>query len=404
MPLRISAARNERGVALPLALLTLVMLSGLLLAFLAMSVHEPQIAQNHGSASRAFHIADAGIEHAWAVLPSTDLTTLPLTRFSNEVFGGGSYTVIITKPGADYILTSTGTFKDSTQTVVMVFSVTPGGSGPGLPTLPAAITSVSNGSDEVDLEGSGGDGLTLRPDASFVTGNDESADPTCAANKAGWVHRNATPGEGPGPSFQFDYQGGTLQGVGSTVGAGAHRAFNAATDDPRFNDPVALRAWVNNLASQPGVENVNGMTGHPTTMGTAASPKITVWNLDDTGEHSTNAPITGHGILILKGPSVSAGQYHWFSVKKAFQFSGLIIVDSPGEVSFDHYKSPPDVVMHGAIIAVSEKTGGEATKVDFEKNSRLFYNCAAIRDYALPLAGSGGGGTSSFTQLSWRQQ
>src|SRR3990172_6957911 len=124
MTLRISAARNERGVALPLTLLTLVMLSGLLLAFLAMSVHEPQIAQNHVSSSRAFHIADAGIEHAWAVLPSTDLTTMPLTLFSTQAFGGGSYTVIITKPGADYILTSTGTYKDSTQAVEMFVHMT----------------------------------------------------------------------------------------------------------------------------------------------------------------------------------------------------------------------------------------------------------------------------------------
>ena len=402
MTLRISAARNERGVALPLALLTLVMLSGLLLAFLAMSVHEPQIAQNHVSSSRAFHIADAGIEHAWAVLPSTDLTTMPLTLFSTQAFGGGSYTVIITKPGADYILTSTGTYKDSTQAVEMFVHMTPAGSGPGLPTLPAAITSVSNGQNETDYEGSGGDGLTLRPAAAFVTGNDAG---TCTGqtNKVGWVHG------GPGsPNFTFDYQGGTLQGVnatgGSGVGATAHRGFNAATDDPRFNDPVALRAWVSSLASQTGVVNVNGTSGHPTTMGTAAKPQITVWNMDDIGQHSTSAGITGYGILILKGPSVGNGQYHWFNVKKAFNFRGLIIIDSPGEVSFDHYSGTPDVVMNGAIIAVSEKTGSEATKVDFEKNSRLFYNCAALRDYALPLAGSGGSGSSTFTKLGWKQQ
>jgi hypothetical protein len=190
---------------------------------------------------------------------------------------------------------------------------------------------------------------------------------------------------------------------GSGVGATAHRAVNAA-DDPRFNDPKALRAWVSSLGSQSGVVNVNGTSGHPTTMGTAAKPQITVWNMDDTGQHSTSAGITGYGILILKGPSVGNGQYHWFNVKKAFKFYGLIIVDSPGEVSFDHYSGTPDVVMNGAIIAVSEKTGSEATKVDFEKNSRLFYNCDAISKYALPLAGSGGGGSSTFTKLGWKQQ
>src|SRR3990172_8144209 len=99
MTLRISAARDERGVALPLALFALVLLSGLLLAFLGMSLHEPQIAQNHGSASKALHIADAGIEHAWAVVPS------PL---SAQAFGGGSYSVtVITNADGTYTLTST---------------------------------------------------------------------------------------------------------------------------------------------------------------------------------------------------------------------------------------------------------------------------------------------------------
>ncbi|MGH7362035.1 MAG: hypothetical protein ACREJI_10540, partial [Candidatus Methylomirabilales bacterium] len=53
--------RNQKGVALPLALFALVMLSGLLLAFLSMAGMEPTIAANHTDVTRARYAAEAGI-------------------------------------------------------------------------------------------------------------------------------------------------------------------------------------------------------------------------------------------------------------------------------------------------------------------------------------------------------
>ncbi len=57
--------RNERGVALPLALFALVMLTGLLLAFLTMAGMEPEMAANLTEVARARYVADAGIEWAF---------------------------------------------------------------------------------------------------------------------------------------------------------------------------------------------------------------------------------------------------------------------------------------------------------------------------------------------------
>ena len=56
---------NEKGVALPLALFALVMLSGLLLAFLSMGSMEPTIAANLNDVARARYVAEAGIEWAF---------------------------------------------------------------------------------------------------------------------------------------------------------------------------------------------------------------------------------------------------------------------------------------------------------------------------------------------------
>ncbi len=62
---RVRTVRNERGVALPLALFALVMLSGLLLAFLTMAGMEPEMSANLSDVARARYMADAGVEWAY---------------------------------------------------------------------------------------------------------------------------------------------------------------------------------------------------------------------------------------------------------------------------------------------------------------------------------------------------
>ncbi len=70
------AIRNERGVALPLALFALVMLSGLLLAFLTMSGMEPRIAANLNDVTRARYAAEAGLQETmnWFINSSASPT------------------------------------------------------------------------------------------------------------------------------------------------------------------------------------------------------------------------------------------------------------------------------------------------------------------------------------------
>lgn len=68
---------NERGVALTLALLIILTLSGLVVAFLSASAFEPQISRNLADVTRARHVAEAGIELGYNTLVgSTDWSTL----------------------------------------------------------------------------------------------------------------------------------------------------------------------------------------------------------------------------------------------------------------------------------------------------------------------------------------
>src|SRR5436309_2559054 len=61
---------NEHGVALVLALMILLTLTGLVLAFLSASAFEPQISRNHSETVRARYVAEAGVEYAYDRLAS----------------------------------------------------------------------------------------------------------------------------------------------------------------------------------------------------------------------------------------------------------------------------------------------------------------------------------------------
>ena len=67
---------NEHGVALVLALMILLTLTGLVLAFLSASAFEPQISRNHSETVRARYVAEAGIEIAALRLASADTTRM----------------------------------------------------------------------------------------------------------------------------------------------------------------------------------------------------------------------------------------------------------------------------------------------------------------------------------------
>src|SRR4029450_7175950 len=59
---------NEHGVALVLALMILLTLTGLVLAFLSASGFEPRISRNHSETGRAGGGAKAGVEYAYDTL------------------------------------------------------------------------------------------------------------------------------------------------------------------------------------------------------------------------------------------------------------------------------------------------------------------------------------------------
>jgi Tfp pilus assembly protein PilX len=68
---------NERGVALPLAMIMLVVLTMLTLTFMSLGAVEPQISANLADGARARQLAESGIEWGFDQLGGKDFNDPP---------------------------------------------------------------------------------------------------------------------------------------------------------------------------------------------------------------------------------------------------------------------------------------------------------------------------------------
>jgi len=119
----LSVGVDQRGIALPLALILLTLLMSLTLAFLTMGSSEPTIAANLKSGEMALAAAEAGIERAiWALANPTvdtagantkltDLTNIPAPYSGGTLFaldGSRAFSVTITPGAAPNTITAHG--------------------------------------------------------------------------------------------------------------------------------------------------------------------------------------------------------------------------------------------------------------------------------------------------------
>lgn len=136
--LRTAVLRDERGVALPIALMVLMLLASLTAAFVALSATEPVIATNLKQADQALALAEAGVERSiWALSPTPtgpavngiptpmlaapgspwDGSNLFTLTAAGDTAATGGYTVLL-EPGAksnEVNVTSTGWIPDNTS-------------------------------------------------------------------------------------------------------------------------------------------------------------------------------------------------------------------------------------------------------------------------------------------------
>ena len=447
--------KDERGIAVVVAVVALMTLTALVLAFLAVSAYEPQISRNLADATRARYVAEAGLESAfdtlisntnWAGLVAgsscaangagnvmgSQNTTLPgltsasgtyTVRVRNDCQPNDANMTGVTAEGSNVenndhvILVSVGTFGSATRTMTVV------------------VTRVANLlSSESPARGQLNAALSFpgyESDTKF-TGNSFTVD-----GRNHDLNGNVTTGQpllgiSVGPEDQFVPAGGPVMHHEAAIQAavsnqqddnviGVHQSDSSQTSTG--NNTIAAGA----LTSQAVTDFVNSVKGfadltinstqaNPVDIqnigascagnynasdcwGTAAQPKIVVISGDMDPTSMFNAlkisgNSTGSGILIVEnGDLTLSGNFHW---------EGPIIVTG-GYVGVGLLGGGNQDVL-GALI--SNETATNEAPGFFEGvlqgNAKVNYSRATL-DRALALLGTkvtGGTGAGPYVKVT----
>jgi hypothetical protein len=298
---------DQRGIAAPLAMYTLVLLSVLLLAFVSMAAQEPQVSRNLSDMTQARYVADAGVEWAFDSLVgapswSTILQTGGGTMVANQTLPGltaaaaGTYTVVarndtlagdtaITGQAAldpsgsatvdsngIMILTSTGTVNGVTRQIQVVVRRLQ------LPPFPGAANEPGVQSDTYDSVTSFQiDGRDYNRDGTFGAGPMKyglATQPGVQANIAPTTYETNTENAFNTPAKRANVMG--LQDPNNALvdppGPGGTRTGrDTIAADPSLN-PTNMTAFLNALAAFPSTNVMQSTMACPIVISSSGTP------------------------------------------------------------------------------------------------------------------------------------
>ncbi|MBI2493109.1 MAG: hypothetical protein HYV94_13600 [Candidatus Rokubacteria bacterium] len=412
---------DERGVALVLALMVLLTLTGLVLAFLSVSAFEPQISRNHSDTVRARYVAEAGLEYAFATLATnisswdtylagatcttgavlgTASSTLPGLTSANGTFtvrvrndcnsGDNKLTGVTVEASANattdtnnkLVVTSTAAAGNTTRTITLVISkvvLTP----PGSLSFPGVQSDVNfsgsafviDGRDHRMTDSPGSPtgtasalyGISVNPDLPILETQVELA---LAANQQNDVRgRDETsatnpPGTTSGANTVEGYATMTSQAVTDYVAALKAHADISITSSP--SSPYSIASIGSTCSTD---------VTSATCWGTTSQPKIVYvrGDLPDLTTQFTALGISGTsegtGILIVENGNVE--------ISGGFRWNGPIIVT--GNNVGVRYRGGGGQAVYGAIV-VNElhADGGTNLEGDITGNASLLYSSEAL--------------------------
>lgn len=362
---------NEQGVALVLALMILLTLTGLVLAFLSASAFEPQISRNHSETVRARYVAEAGVEYAYDTLATnvgawndylaaatcTQGAVLGAPNSSLPGLGSvhGTFTVRIrndckagddqltgvaldtttggcdpTAPGTathdgncKVIITSTGTIGTTTRTITVVISKTADLPISGALAFPGSQADVSLRASGVVIDGRDTK-ITDRPGA--PTGPASAVygivvNPSLPALAARLETALASDSQNDVRGRDKTNPSATTQGPNTVRADGtlSSRAVTDFVDAAKSTADVTINASLGNLSSLSNIGSTCATDIESSTCwGTSARPKIIYIRgaLPDAGTRYTSLSLagtsSGTGILIVENSVVEiSGSFRW---------------------------------------------------------------------------------------------
>jgi len=426
-------ARDERGVAVVVGLIALLSLTALVLAFLAMSSYEPQIAANLATGTQARYLAEAGIEAAfdglantadWStaiasatcsqgvIAPGTTQNgTLPgmtsafgtfTVRVRNDCNGGDDAITGVTldtggatsDTNMKLILVSTGTVGSASKSITVVIQKVT------LPTMNAALAFPGLNADvdfsgsaftisgvDTNTNGTAGSGAPVYGISVGVAGNEATVDTSLANNQ-----QNSVTGKSQSDPSATSTGDNTVAYDTALTSSAVTNFVNTLKKvaDVTITAPSGSPYSISGVGSTCG-SDINSST----CWGTDAHPKIVYVKGNSTGATSADAldisgNSSGSGILIVENGNMDiTGTFNW---------NGPVIVTGTGVKI--RYHGGGDQSIYGAVI-VNELYNDGSTNVeaDIAGNAKIYYSTQAITN-----AMNGVGGRKLMSLYSWQEQ
>jgi len=379
--------KSSQGLALFMSIAMMTIFLFFLSASLYLTRVDTKITSNLKLATQALEVADAGLQHAVAVIETgydfdgqLNCGTPPCTLVSNTSFPAGSgfsYTVMAQNDQEDIstggsatddtnnllVLTSTANGPNDTKSEIQAYV---GRSSVGF-TPPAAIYAPANTEVATFPDGNG----------FFITGNDTAFDGSPASNPKPAIPGIATINDTVNDEFK-----NKLTSTRYDLVQGKDYSAGPPIVPSVFNTGVSLDVSqvAQNFQNNATVSHLDGLvytstdcpSSSPCTLGTDASPQITY--IEEGLNHiHFDGHVTGSGVLVVKGDA------HIYS---NFTFHGLIInIQGDFGTGFGFPDDPEPFSLKGNAkvfggVLIGSSNGDQ--RYYMEGNTGIYYSSEAL--------------------------
>lgn len=363
--------KNNQGIALVMLIMLMVILLSATGAGLLFSGLNLKVASNLKAGSAALHVADAGIQHALAIIPvGTEFDTLlagsvsgfPLVSGKPTLTGslsGYTYTVVAENDPSD----SGGSTDDSNRIVVFTSTATE-----------------PNGSKRTIKAYVGRSEVYIPPGPVYLPGQSQYVDTRFTGTSFDIDGSDTIPGQTPGsgsaspiPGISTSTStGDSISGASGTLSSSQYPLVSGQGTDPSVNTTSSIynfdvQQTANNIIAS-GIEGVTMQTLNPGNYssgiwGTELARKIT----RITGNATLTGDLTGYGVLIVEGT---------MTVRGSFSFKGIVIGLS--DVDFKGSGDSGTATVWGAVFVKESTTSDPGMEFQIGGAAKIYYSSQTL--------------------------